>query len=171
MTIVISLPADVKKFIEDSQTDMLDPSIFGKQCLLRLPPIVSNCPNCLPDSAGSKSSNIYLTGGPQPFVNGQICPVCLGNYSIESDNNTTIYGSLEFKFDNFLPILKLNVRHPQNSIQIRTYSSHITDIKNCLLLETLIDVPNGNYQYKLLGEPIIPSKFTTKFCYSVWERA
>lgn len=171
MTTFINLPTDVKNFIEGSQTDMLDPSIFGKQCVLHLPPITTNCPNCLPDSAGLKSSNIYLSGGPQQFVNGQICPVCLGQYMIETANDVSIYASLEYRFDNFLQVLKLNLRHPQNSIQVKTYATYITNLKNALSMETLVNAPNGNYQYKLAGEPIIPSKFTNKFCYSVWERA
>lgn len=170
MTQTIILPTEVKTFIENSLTDMLDSSIFGKKCLLHLPPTTTNCPNCLPDPMSSKSSNIYLNGGPQPFVNGQICPVCLGHYAIETANNTIIYASIEFNFQNFLNILKLNLRYPQNAIQIRTYSTHISDIRNCSSLETLLDVPNGNHQYKLSGEPVIQSKFTTKFCYSVWER-
>lgn len=169
-TTVISLPTAVREFIEASQTDMLDSSIFGKQCTLHLPPITSDCPNCIPDAVGLKSSNMYLNGGPQPFTNGQICPVCLGNYVIKTANDVTIYASIEFKFDNFLNVLKANVRYPHNSIQIKTYSTHINQLRNCLSLETLLNIPNADYSYKLIGEPIIPSKFTTKFCYSVWDR-
>jgi hypothetical protein len=170
MTTILNLPPDVKNFIEASLTDMLDPSIFGELCILHLPAIQTDCPNCLPDSIGQKSSGIYLSGGPQPFANGQICPVCFGTYAITTPNDINIYGSLEFKFDNFIDILKRNVRYPESTIQIRTYSSYINNLLNTSSLETRLDIPNVHYKYKLLGEPVVPGKFSNKFCYSIWER-
>ena len=38
-----------------------------------------DCSNCVYDPIGRKSSNKFQTGGPVPFRNGGVCPVCSGN--------------------------------------------------------------------------------------------
>jgi hypothetical protein len=37
-----------------------------------------DCPNCVFDAVGNKSSNRYQTGGPIAFRHGQTCPLCNG---------------------------------------------------------------------------------------------
>ncbi len=36
----------------------------------------NTCANCVKDVIGNKSANRYLAGGPMPFRNGQLCPMC-----------------------------------------------------------------------------------------------
>lgn len=40
---------------------------------------LQQCPNCIYDTITKRSSNLYKTGGPLVFSNGQTCPYCLGN--------------------------------------------------------------------------------------------
>ena len=40
---------------------------------------LQQCPNCIYDPISKKSANLYKSGGPLVFSNGQTCPYCLGN--------------------------------------------------------------------------------------------
>lgn len=168
---VISLPTDVHNFIEQALTDLLSTDIFGQNCLLYMPPLPESCVNCVADPIGMKSSNLYLNGGPMPFENGQLCPMCRGDYTISRQMTIPVVFSIEYKFDSFLDILKRIVRHPESTIQTRGLTSDINNMVNCSYMETRLEIGNIHYIYKLLGEPIIPGRLSNKFCYAVWERS
>ena len=51
---------------------------LGKKCLLIYPEKVVECTNCYYDRRERRSTNIYKTGGPKPFDNNTMCPVCGG---------------------------------------------------------------------------------------------
>jgi len=51
---------------------------LGKPCVLIYPEKISECPNCYYDSRERRSTNIYKAGGPKPFDNNTMCPVCGG---------------------------------------------------------------------------------------------
>lgn len=170
MGVNIQLPTDVHNWIEQCLTDMAGTDVFGVPCSLKMPPLPVPCVNCVADPIGMKSSNIYLNGGPVPFENGQICPMCHGDYILEQEVSVSVIMVLEYKFENFLEILKRLVRYPQNTIQTRGFVSDITNVSNCSHMETRLDIGSSHYNYKLLGEPIIPGKLSHKFFYAVWER-
>jgi len=44
----------------------------------------TDCPNCLLAPGGTRSANIYQTGGPVPFTNGTICPYCQGRGKVQT---------------------------------------------------------------------------------------
>jgi hypothetical protein len=46
--------------------------------------LFESCTNCLYDPIGKKSANRFLAGGPMPFRNGQICPMCGGAGRLQS---------------------------------------------------------------------------------------
>lgn len=52
---------------------------------------LQDCPNCIYDPITKKSSNQYQTGGPVFFVDGQICPYCVGNGSLSFSKEEQIY--------------------------------------------------------------------------------
>lgn len=170
MGVNIKLPNNVKNFIDQCLTDMIGTDVFGQNCILTMPPIPTDCTNCVADPIGLKSSNIYINGGPVPFENGQICPMCGGEYIIQQAVTVSIVMTLEYKYENFLDVLKKLVRIKQNSLQTRAYTSDIALIQNCISMEIKPDLGIARYKYKLAGEPIIAGKFTDKFCYAIWER-
>ena len=73
---LFTLSDDVKKIAQDAIDDLIDQ--LGKDCLLVYPPLPSACVNCVIDPIGNKSSNHWTSGGPMPFPNGSICPLCDG---------------------------------------------------------------------------------------------
>jgi hypothetical protein len=170
MGVYVKLPTAVKNFIEQSLTDMIGTDVFGNECILQMPPQPTECSNCVADSIGMKSSNIYIHGGPMPFENGQICPMCHGEYIIQSQITQTIIMTVEYKFENFLDIMKKLVRYPQNTIQTRGFTADSPSVRNCISMEHKAALNIVHYQYKLLGEPILAGKLSDKFFYAVWER-
>lgn len=52
---------------------------------------LQDCPNCLYDSISGRSSNQYESGGPIPFLSGQICPYCAGVGSLSFSSDETVY--------------------------------------------------------------------------------
>jgi len=51
---------------------------FGHISTLVYPPKKTECPNCKISPSTGRSSNIYKSGGPQPFTNHTTCPWCGG---------------------------------------------------------------------------------------------
>lgn len=72
----------------------------GQICTLVFPAIDSECPNCLFDPTTKRSANIYRTGGPYPFTNHTVCPLCDGEGRRTQPSTDTIrlrvyYGGME----------------------------------------------------------------------------
>lgn len=59
-------------------TDALIDGPTGATCTLVSPAKDSECPNCLFDPTTKRSANIYRSGGPYPFSNHTVCPLCDG---------------------------------------------------------------------------------------------
>jgi hypothetical protein len=170
MGIYISIPPVVRQFIDQSMTDMLGTDVFGVNCVLSMPPSPTYCANCVADPIGMKSSNIYITGGPQPFEDGQVCPVCHGDYILQVEQTKTIVMVIEWKPERFLDIMRRTVRFPQSTIQSRGFVSDLQYVQNCSHMETFLDTSTDHYTFKLRGEPIVPGRLSRKFFYALWER-
>ena len=78
---------DEYEWVADSFIDSM-----GIPCKLVYPPKMSECTNCYIDNTTGRSSNIYKSGGPLPFQNHQICPLCegRGRLSLEETDNITL---------------------------------------------------------------------------------
>jgi hypothetical protein len=76
------LTPEFKQIFNDAIDTLLDPSGgLVSPCLIRYggtPSSQTICNNCIFDTISQVSSNIYNSSGPQPFIDGSICPVCLG---------------------------------------------------------------------------------------------
>ena len=77
MAKIFTLSNDIKQIAQNAIDDLIDQ--LGKDCLLSYPPFPELCNNCILDPIGNKSSNHWTNGGPIPFPNGGICPLCNGD--------------------------------------------------------------------------------------------
>ncbi len=170
MGIYISIPQPVRDFIDRSMTDLIGTDVFGQKCILNMPPSPTYCANCIPDPIGMKSSNIWIDGGPQPFEDGQVCPMCQGDYILSVSQTKTIIMTIEWKNERFLDIMKRTVRFPQSTIQSRGFVNDLQYVQNCSTMETFLDTSTDHYTFKLKGEPIVPGRLSRKFFYALWER-
>lgn len=170
MGTIINISTEQRAFIDQCLLDMIGTDVFGVECTLYMPPIPTPCSNCVPDPIGQKSSNIYLNGGPTPFENGQICPMCGGVYIIAQQSTETVIFTIEYKIEKFLDILKQTIRYPQNAIQTRGFVSDMQKVLNCTDMEINRNAGVAHYRYKLSGEPLIAGKLSDDYFYAAWER-
>ena len=72
--------------------DVVDVMIsrFGVKCTLVYPPKRERCGNCITQTMGRRSANVYRPGGPVPFSRGMICPLCGGNGFRDIENTEEI---------------------------------------------------------------------------------
>ena len=52
--------------------------LFLQTVTIVYPPKKEDCPNCIFQTFGGRSINVYQAGGPIPFARGSICPFCHG---------------------------------------------------------------------------------------------
>lgn len=163
-----SVPADVISLYGLGITTLI--STLGKNCTLVYPSRVIPCPNCIYDAIGKKSSNRYKTGGPTPFNNGSICPVCGGqgnSYESASEVVTMVTEWSPKNFKNY----KIDVDDP-NAV-CRTYGHAILCPKLQRTESIVIDSDKGDliqYKCKRLREPILFGMQESKFVECYWQR-
>lgn len=63
---------------------------IGSNCKVVYPAVDSECYNCKIDPITGRSADIYKTGGPIPFPNFTICPVCQSQGRLTSESTETI---------------------------------------------------------------------------------
>lgn len=93
------------------------------------------CDNCRYDPITQASANLYNNTGPSPFINGTICPECMG-LGKKQNNDYTKTVSLAVIFDNkyFLNLDTKSVNIPDNMIQTICPIEYSIDLKNASAL-------------------------------------
>lgn len=169
MARIFELDAETLQIYSDALDDMFD--LRAKNCRLIYKPKMENCSNCVADPIGKKSSNRYLHGGPIPFPNGSICPLCNGTSKKAIAQEENIRLAIEWSPARFVKPLP-NLVIPDGSIQTKGYVSDIPKIKRSIemVAQTPME-PYIRYKFKLLGEPVdIFNILQNKFFYCLWER-
>ncbi len=171
------LPSDSMEFAKGMFDDMLN-DWSGKRCRLVYKITEQVCPNCIINPRTQESTNRYKTGGPIPFPNGQICPVCDGRGRIASTGLSDI---IKMSID-WSPKAWLNtsiganapdkVRLPGGLVTTRGFLSDLPKILQADYVLLDIDSQYLTNQFKLYGEPIVPGA-TVKYAYfmAIWQRA
>lgn len=89
----------------------------------------TQCNNCDIDPLSGRSANIYKTGGPVNFINGQLCPVCGGDGYLfdKKEENINLLVIFQYKYwINF----NTNINSPDGIIQTICGMEHLPKIKN-----------------------------------------
>lgn len=101
--------AAFKKLHKDAIDSLLENTALTVPCLLKYGRTkFEDCPNCLWDNIGGKSSNRYQTGGPIPFTHG-ICPYCDGAGRLSSEETEEIYLMPIWSSKDWYPISQTSV--------------------------------------------------------------
>lgn len=171
MGVLFTLDTATKAVIQQGLDDLI--TELGKDCLIVYPPLRVNCVNCVKDPIGNKSSNVWKTGGPLPFPNGGICPMCNGSFTVAKENSETLHLLCAWEPRNFFyPIRNLDLKVPFGTIQTKGYMSDLPKIKraNYLVFELPI-VPIIRQTYVLSGEPGDQSNIIqNRYFVATWER-
>lgn len=161
---------EFKVLFDDAISALLEQDALTRPCTL----VYSNtkmelCPNCLPDVVMKKSSNRYKDGGPRPFTNGQICPMCFGFNSIPTENYDTIYLACIFDSKKFVKMAGVNVE----DIEIQTMSKigNFAQLKKAK--EIILDTTLSTYstmRCQRVGNPEPLGLGNSGFIITSWKR-
>jgi hypothetical protein len=129
-----------KKLFNQQMDAFLDSSGLATECLLTYGvKDLEQCPNCLYDSALKKSANIYKTGGPTLFSQGQICPHCRGVGLYGNAKTESVYLAVLWDYKSWV-IKPVNIENPQGYIQTICHKSYTSRI----LQAQEMTIPNMN---------------------------
>lgn len=136
-----------KKLFNQSIDALLAQNALSSSCTMRFNNAITEiCDNCFFDPLSKTSSSIYNGIGPNPFVNGTVCPVCIG-LGTKQSSATTHKTALAVIFDSkyFLNISNRVVHIPDKTIQTICSMEKLHYINNCN--ELIIDsIPNQSYE-------------------------
>lgn len=143
---------------------------FGKTSRLILPPKITYCDNCKIDPIGKKSSNIWINGGPAPFPNGSLCPMCEGKGTIAQEVYYDVTMLIQEDPTKFEKIFSVNF--PDGAIQTKCFITELPKIQQCQYMIKHLDLINVLPQkYKLFGEPLCPGNIVqSRYIVALWER-
>lgn len=155
----------LKSKYNEIASDMID-SYFGKPCKLYFGTSKNVCPNCNFNPITKKSSNIYKSGGPNPF-DGTICPHCDGEGFTYLETTETIKLRIYPSRKNWI---KVDIPIAIQAGAIQTIG-HIADLPKCRSAKyvTMNTETSGllNCNYVLAGEPTIHG-LDKKFFVAFW---
>lgn len=137
----------LKELFNQSIDALLAQNALSSPCTLKFNNSITEvCNNCHFDSLSKTSSAIYNGTGPNPFINGTICPVCIG-LGMKQSNSTTYQTVLAVIFDSkyFLNISNRVINIPDKTIQTICGMDKLHYINNCN--ELIVDsIPNQSYE-------------------------
>lgn len=167
---VFDFDSSIKQRMQDALDDLHD--LKCKQCRLIYPPRWLACGNCVYDPIGKKSSNRYLNGGPLPFPNASVCPMCSGSGKRASEQTEIIQLAIEWNPSQWIKLGDQNIRLPDGTILTKGYINLIPKVKKAIEMIAAIDIEGLNqYRYKLYGEPVDRySIFKYHYFEAYWER-
>ena len=168
-----NISADDMVTIAGTFDDML--TVFGKTCKLIYPHTETVCPNCIINTMTGFSTNTYKVGGPTPFIQGEVCPVCESKGYIDSSyltDDITMVITWEPKewLKNSLTDKNI-VAMPGGFVLSRGMA---TDLSKVLKAERVfLDTSNPLIvnNYKLFGQPVLSGPITSnRYFIAMWER-
>jgi hypothetical protein len=138
---------------------------------LHYPPKMLPCVNCY--QSNGKSTNVYKTGGPLPFQNGTICPLCDGKGFFAQDNFDTVKMLVYFSPTNFakgFAQLDLPIAAPGDFIQTKGYMTDFSKIKATDEMRVKPQPQLNVYRYSRYSDPIPTGFHSNRYILTLWQR-
>lgn len=132
------------------------------------------CNNCVYDPISKLSANIYNGTGPNPFPDGGVCPVCMGNGVANIDTaveTTTVYLAVILTPKDFFPINNQIVNMTDGEIQTICHVKLAPQLRNCIGLTLQTDIDNyGGYTYERASDPTPAGFGSHRYIITMWKR-
>ena len=128
------------------------------------------CGNCIPNTIGGRSANVYRNGGPLPFSRGSLCPLCNGRGFKFIETKESVQLRIYHRKRDWVDT-GIQVDVPNNVIQTVGKMSDYEKLTKAK--ELLVDIGTYNkMRYKRMGEPFIQGFKQNPVQYVVifWER-
>jgi hypothetical protein len=148
------LTPDLVQIMRDGIDDIIQS--FGRDCQLVFPGTgIVQCNNCVWDSMTRKSRNIYRTGGPIPFGQGSVCPVCGGKGTItQPEQYKTIHMVLRWNPSDFV-LLPGNIEVPFSIVETEGWIRDLPAVlQSRVMIAEIPLAPIIRARFELSGEPV-----------------
>lgn len=132
-----NIPSDLVKEYQYIMDSFIDDINIGHECKLIYPPKSSECNNCIFDIDTGRSSNIYKDGGPVPFANHTLCPVCGGEGRSVLSVEATIRLRVYYQPKDFLNIGIPSIKTKDGVIQAIGYLTDLPKLE--MATEVIVD--------------------------------
>jgi hypothetical protein len=168
MANVFEITTAMRSLARDAFDDLLNQ--LNKPFLVIFPTKLTECPNCFASAEG-RSAGIYNGTGPTPFPDYSLCPVCLGEHQVGSQETVTLrMGVAESPSEWWIKVPPAEVS--EGMIQTKCFQ---TDLPNILAARRIRRLSNiGNYrnpEYELAGEPLdTNSVVPDRYAVMLWKR-
>lgn len=128
-------------------TDALIDGPTGQVCQLIYPQTtITECPNCIFDQSTGMSSNIYKDGGPYPFTNHTVCPMCNGIGRSSAEVTEDIRLRVYWQKSDWQKILGKEVfQDPRNYVMVIGYMTDLPKLEQAN--RVLVDSQVGAYRH------------------------
>jgi hypothetical protein len=158
------------KTLFNQQMDaFLASSGLATECLLNYgPKDLEQCPNCLYDPALKKSANIYKSGGPSAFNQGQICPYCRGAGLYGTIKTESIYLAILWDYKSWV-IKPINIENPTGYIQAICHKNYTTRILQSQEM-TIPSMTPESPTFVLDSEPTPAGLGDQNYIISMWKK-
>lgn len=170
------ITSEFKQLFKEAIDTVLAQNSLSVPCLIRYDSETTSqqlCNNCKFDPITLLSSNIYNGTGPISFLEGQICPVCLGSgYKIDvSGSQETIHLGVIFDSKYWLNWSSKTVNLTDGMVQTICSSEYINKIRNAkeIVIDSNLD-KYGNYTYERAGDPNPCGFGNNDYIITMWKR-
>ena len=128
------------------------------------------CPNCEIDPLTKRSSSIYKTSGPVPFIKGQICPYCGGEGYLFNSNEEDINLMVVYDFKYWVSF-KSDIKAADGMIQTISPMSTIAKIRgaNKLIVNTSLSGITRN-EYTRHSDPEPAGLGRDDYIFTFWKK-
>ena len=144
--------------------------LFNRTCTLVYPERRQTCENCVTNTFGGRSTNAYKSGGPDPFNQGELCPLCGGEGYKNVESTESVELRIYYSRRDFIDV-GFNADIPNNVIQTVGYMDDYEKLTKAK--ELLVDVGDANQgRYKRISEPYNQGfkQNPTQYIVIFWER-
>jgi hypothetical protein len=150
---ILTLTPDLVQIMADSIDDMINN--FGKTCSLVFPGRGAvPCNNCVYDSMRRRSTNVYKTGGPIPFGQGNVCPVCGGKGLIASSEHTRPIKMIMRWNPGDFTLLPGNIEVPFSIVETEGWMFDLPDVLQSRVMIAELPIEGRlKARFELSGEP------------------
>ena len=144
--------------------------LFNRKCTLVYPERRQTCENCVTNTFGGRSTSFYKSGGPFPFNQGELCPLCGGEGYKNVETTESVELRIYYNRRDFIDV-GFNADIPNNVIQTVGYMDDYAKLTKAK--ELLVDVgPHNKGRYKRISEPYNQGfkQNPTQYVVIFWER-
>jgi len=130
----------------------------------------TDCPNCIFDSFGNKSSNKYQSGGPIPFYHG-ICPYCNGAGKISASSSETLYLMPIWDSKDWFKLSQNQVSMADISVQTMSKMPTYAQLIRCTSIQIDTNITQyGVPEFTRLGRPEPCGFGASTYIITSWKR-